>query len=526
MIDEHSNIILTGFMGTGKTTIAQAVAERLGRRWVDMDALIVACAGMSIPDIFRQQGEAAFRQHEQQMCEELSQEHDLVIATGGGALVDPANRERLSRDGLVICLDCEPEALLERLAGDENRPMLWGDDPAARLRELLQARQPSYAQISWHIDTTRRTTDEVVAEVLALYAARPTLWDVRTPTGAYPVHLLPGGLARLGALLRQRVSSPSVAVVSDETVWPLHGPRLLEGLRVSSLNPTLVLLPPGERHKNLDSVRLLYDRFIEAGLDRSAAVLALGGGVITDMAGFAASTYLRGVPFAPLPTTLLGMVDAAVGGKVAVDHPRGKNLVGAFVRPLLVLVDPDTLATLPPIEQRAGLAEVLKAGIIGDAELFEAFEPGATPRELRWLVERALALKIAVVEEDPYEQGRRAVLNLGHTFAHAFELLAHYGLHHGLAVSIGIAAAAHLAELRGHCSAHTRQRILAALHHHDLPTRYDAYEPAQVLAAMASDKKRQGSRLRFVLPRAIGDVLVDGEVPAEQVILALERIRS
>jgi len=348
---------------------------------------------------------------------------------------------------------------------------------------------------------------------------------VGTPLGSYQVHLLPGGLGFLGALLRARDVGANVVVVSDEHVWPLHGSRVLESLRCGRYAPTAIVLPPGERAKNLDSVRVLYDRFAEAGLDRNAAVIALGGGVTTDMAGFAAATFMRGIPLVQVPTTLLAMVDASIGGKVAVDHPRGKNLIGAFAQPLLVMLDPQTLETLPELERRSGLAEVIKAGIIADPELFASLESGLPIHDVAWMVQRAINVKVAVVEEDPYERGRRAVLNLGHTFAHAFEVLADYQLHHGLAVSMGMAAAAHLAEVRGLCPSHSRERIIATLRHHDLPTTYDAHAPEAVYRAMYADKKRRGPSLRFVLPRGIGEVVIDSDVPADQVLSALERIR-
>jgi 3-dehydroquinate synthetase len=234
---------------------------------------------------------------------------------------------------------------------------------------------------------------------------------------------------------------------------------------------------------------------------------------------------MRGVSLVQAPTTLLGMVDASVGGKVAVDHPRGKNLVGAFVRPLLVMLDPSTLGSLPDVEYRAGLAEVIKAGVIGDVTLFEAFE-GHSQEELdvRWLIERALQVKIDVVEEDPYERGRRAVLNLGHTFAHAFEVLANYQLHHGLAVSAGMAAAACVAEQRGLCTADTRERITAVLRAYGLPTSWNAHPPAAVYEAMQADKKRRGAKLRFILPKAIGEVVIEDGIEQQDVIEALERL--
>ena len=525
MTVDNRNIVITGFMGTGKTIVAHAVAAALGRPLVDMDAVIAERAGKSIPEIFRQHGEATFRHYERRLCEELARQCGLVIATGGGALVDGENR-RLLEGGLVVCLDCAPEELLHRLRGDAGRPLLWGDDPAGRLRALLAERRPAYARIPHHIDTTHRAPEQVADDILALHAAHPATWRVRTPTADYPVHLHPGGLGAIGGLLAARGVGPAVVVVSDENVWPLYGERVWRGLEGARLAAHRVVLPAGEEYKTLATLSTLYDAFAEAGLDRSGAVVALGGGVVTDTAGLAAATFLRGVPLVGAPTSLLAMVDAAVGGKVAVDHPRGKNLIGAFVEPLLVMLDPDALATLPEVERLAGLAEVLKAGIIADPALFAALEAGAGEPDWRWLVERALRVKIEVVEEDPYERGRRAVLNLGHTFAHAFEHLAGYRLHHGLAVAVGVATAAHLAEARGLLPGEARRRILSALERCGLPSTYDAAPPEAVYEAMGSDKKRRGGRLRFVLPRAIGDVAVVDDVSREEVLVALRRVQS
>jgi 3-dehydroquinate synthase len=518
------NLVLTGFMGAGKTTVGRGVAQRLKRPFVDMDAVIAERAGRSIPDIFGQLGEGAFRQMERALCEELAACQGLVIATGGGALVDPRNRDVLARSGILICLDCAVPGLLGRLRGSSDRPLLWGEAPERRLSELLAARQSAYSSIPHHVDTTDLNLEAVIATVAARYGGAPVEWRVKTPTGDYPVYLVVAGLDALGPLLREAGIRAQVAVVSDEHVGPLYGERVLEGLRRQGIGATLITLPAGEAHKTLATVARLYDRFVEAGLDRSGAVVALGGGVVTDMAGFAAATYMRGVALVQAPTSLLGMVDASVGGKVAVDHPRGKNLIGAFVQPLLVMLDPLCLDTLPEIERRAGMAEVIKHGVIGDAALFDALERDEAP-DMGWLLQRQLQVKIDVVEEDPYERGRRVALNLGHTFAHAYEVLADYDLHHGLAVSMGIATAAHLAELRGVCSAETRERIVSTLARHGLPTRYDAHPAEAVFDAMAMDKKRQGSRLRFILPRAIGEVIVDGDAPRELVLTAIERSR-
>ncbi|NLT73972.1 MAG: 3-dehydroquinate synthase [Chloroflexi bacterium] len=517
------NLILTGFMGTGKTSVARRLAERMGRTFIDMDDEIVTRAGHTIPEIFSQLGEDAFRHLESGLCADLSQRTDLVIATGGGCLVNPENRQVLSRSGLVICLDCAPEGIIARLKGSSDRPMLYGDSPEVRVRDLLSQRQRAYSEIPYHIDTTDRTIDQVVEAVHLLAEANPRLWLVRTPVSSYPVHLIPGGLGYAGDLLAAAHPLCEVALVSDEHVWPHWGARLQEALSDRGFRVSTIVLPPGEQNKTLQTVSHLYDRFFASGLGRSGFVVGLGGGVITDMAGFAAATYMRGVPFVAIPTSLLGMVDASVGGKVAVDLPQGKNLVGAFVQPLLVLLDPAVLNSLPENESRAGMAEIIKAGIIADPELFAMLEPAATRPDLSDLIARALQVKIDTVEEDPHERGRRAVLNLGHTFAHAYEVLEGYGLHHGLAVSIGTVRAALLAEARGISSPATTRRIADAFRAHGLPVDPPPHDPEEVYEAMQADKKKQGRQLRFVLPTQIGQVIVVDDVTEVEVIAALRR---
>jgi len=522
-VAERRHLVLTGFMGTGKSEVGAAVARELGRPFLDMDTVIEERAGCTIPQIFEQRGEEAFRRIETDLCRQLAKSSGQVIATGGGALIDPDNRAIMMANATVICLDAHAERILERIGNDPGRPMLWGDSREERLASLLDARRPAYGQIPWHIETSSLSIQQVVERVIRLYRSGPTAISVKTPTGRYPILQRPGAIKDLGSQLRALGIFGKVAVVSDENVWPHYGQSVLDSLEECGFAAAHMVLPAGEQHKNLATIERLYDHFIASELDRSGVVVAVGGGVITDMVGFAASTYMRGVPLVPVPTTLLSMVDASVGGKVAVDHPRGKNLIGAFVTPLCVLIDPHTLHTLPEVEHRSGLAEIIKAGIIADPELFASLEPDAPPQTMRCLIARALDVKVAVVEQDPYEHGRRAVLNLGHTFAHAFEVLANYALHHGLAVSVGMVAATYLAEDLGICTEETRGRIIATLQHHRLPTSHPGPTPEAVYAAMSTDKKRRGQSLRFILPRAIGDVVIERDIPREAVLRALER---
>jgi 3-dehydroquinate synthase len=273
-------------------------------------------------------------------------------------------------------------------------------------------------------------------------------------------------------------------------------------------------------------VRAIYDQLIDARLDRNSIIFALGGGVVGDVAGFVAATYLRGVSFVQLPTTLLAMVDASIGGKVAVDHPRGKNLIGAFKQPRAVVADTDTLATLPDTEWRAGMAEVVKHGMIGDAGLFEKLETKSPFGIGDWLP-RAIQVKVDLVSRDPFEQGERAKLNLGHTFAHAFETLSNYELRHGEAVAIGLVCAVRLAARRDLCASDLTTRVENLLRAIGLPTRVPRnFSADAILNAMASDKKRVGARLRFVLPRVLGDVVIVDDVAPEEVLAVIEANRE
>jgi len=540
-----THLVLTGFMGTGKTSVGREVARRMGRHFVDMDAEIEARAGKSIPRIFAEDGEGAFRQMEAELCEELSEGlpqrplgfqktprvSPLVIATGGGALVDPANRARMMDSGTIICLTCDADEILLRVNGsnDADRPLLDVADPRAEIERLLATRQPAYRAIPWQVDTTALTVDQVAARVIEI-AGTITL-PVRHPGGEYPIHVGEGTLAHVGGALRAAGApeGTSVAVVSNPVVVPLYGTRVTDTLTLAGLQPFACSIPDGERYKTLATVETLYDQFLSRGLDRSGTVLALGGGVTGDVAGFAAATFMRGVRFAQVPTTLLAMVDASVGGKTGVDLPQGKNLAGAFKQPALVVVDPSTLDTLPVEEIRSGMAEVIKHSIIGDPALFAELEtnsPQSPISNFQSLISssrlaRALRVKTDVVEQDPFEGGRRAVLNLGHTVGHALERLSRFTLRHGEAVAIGTVAAVHIAVEVRRAAPALAHRVADVLTAWGLPVRCPDFKAGAIWEAMAHDKKHRGRCLRWVLPHAIGQVEIVEDVPRDVVISVL-----
>ncbi len=518
---DSRNLILTGFMGTGKTTVGRAVAQRLNLPFVDMDVEIETRAAKSVPRIFAEDGEATFRAMEAALCEELGKQGGRVIATGGGALVDPNNRAVLTRSGTIVCLTCDVEEIVRRLDGGDNsdRPLLDTADPHAEIRRLLEVRREAYAAIPWRIDTTGLSVEEI-AEQAMQFAGVVTV-PVRHPGGEYSIHIGEGLLAHVGEALRAAGTPDGnrIAVVSNPVVAPLYGAQVEAALRSAGFQSFACSVPDGEKHKTLATVSSLYEQFLAAGLDRGDTVLSLGGGVTGDIAGFAAATFMRGLSFGQIPTTILAMADASVGGKTGVDLPQGKNLVGAFKQPALVVMDSAVLATLPTEEIRSGMAEVIKCGVIGSPDLFAELEAGAGEHCSWWVgggmtwIARALRVKIDVIQEDPFERGRRAVLNLGHTVGHGLERLSGFALRHGEAVSIGMVAAARIAAELGWADPSLAGRIAAALTAWDLPVRCPPFDVDAIWEAMSHDKKQRGGTLRWVLPRTIGDVVVATDVP-------------
>jgi len=524
------HIIITGFMGTGKTTVGRDVARRLDRPFIDMDAEIEVRALKPVSRIFAEDGEAAFRQMEAALCAELCAQPAAVIATGGGTLIDPTNRERMLSSGTVVCLTGAVDELLQRLreVGNPDRPLLNVSHPRTRMLQLLEARREAYAAIPWQIDTTGRAVAEIAAQII--HIANAVTLPVRHPGGRYDIHIGDGMLAHVGsALLAGGAAAGSVvAIVSTPVVAPLYAASVEDSAASAGLRPLLCSIPDGESYKTLQTVAGLYQRFLTAGLDRSSAVLSMGGGVTGDIAGFAAATYMRGVRFAQLPTTLLAMVDASVGGKTGVDLAQGKNLVGAFKQPAWVIIDPTVLTTLPLEELRCGLAELLKHAVIGDPALFAQLE-AQVGEPLNWAqgelapwIARSLRVKIDIVEQDPFERGRRAVLNFGHTVGHALERLSGFELRHGQAISVGMVAAAKIAAQLGWADPALAGRLEAVLSSWGLPVRCPPFEAEQICQALAFDKKKRGPELRWILPRAIGQVEIADSVPPEVVKAVLQ----
>lgn len=500
-----ANIILTGFMGVGKSTVGAIVALMLKREFVDMDCLLEARASMTIAQIFAKQGEAAFRALERQLAFELAQRKTLVIATGGGTLIDAEVRAALGGSGKIFCLNADAAALHFRLTASGERPL------APNWQELYAARREVYARMPHQIETMGKTPEQLASEIIAL---DETALYVKTPVGGYPIVLGDGLLKQIPKDAERLGLTGHVIVVSNETVAPLYGEALVKSLPRADL----ITVPDGEKHKTLGTVRQLYDAMLAHGADRSSTLLALGGGVIGDMAGFAAATYMRGIRFVQAPTSLLAMVDASVGGKVGVDLPQGKNLIGAFKQPETVLLDTDTLKTLPETQWRCGMAEVIKHGLIAQPALLEP-ELWA-PEQAARLLRQAIQVKIDVVAADPFEHGIRAHLNLGHTFGHAIEKVTQFAVPHGEAVAIGIVKAALLSRNLGMIDDALVSRIQRLLRHIGLPTDIQL-DAERWYAAMATDKKWKAGVPRLVLLKGVGAATVIEGISKEEILAVL-----
>jgi len=560
------NIGITGFSGTGKSVVAREIAGQLGWDFIDTDAEIVKLAGKPIAEIFQQDGEEKFRELEREVIKRASRRSHRVIATGGGAIVDPQNHAQLARNGFIVCLDAKPETIYQRLFqegshGSEIRPLLEGDNPLERIRQLKARRQPYYDDVDLVINTDNLSIADVAGEVVKgwrlLRDARNdrgaagnsrgktgrekaktgndvdkdvACW-VETATQRYPIFVGYGLLDKLGEELKKVTSSHVAIVISDENVSRLYGDRVEKVLRNAGFAVNSFIVPPGEETKSINTAIEVYNFLIKKRVERDDMLIALGGGMIGDLAGFVAATYLRGIPWIQVPTSLIGMVDASIGGKVAVNHSEGKNLIGAFYQPKFVLADTRALATLPERELTSGWAEVVKYGLILDEEFFEFLESnvGRLTKLEQDAVNEAIihsaSLKAQVVSQDEKERGQRIILNYGHTIAHGLEAATRYiGFLHGEAVAIGMMGAAKLSQRLGILPASVVKRQQSLLRKFGLPTDFSGINLAEITKAMEVDKKTRAKEIRWVLLEGIGKTAIRASVPHQDVLAILEEL--
>ena len=576
-----TNLIITGFSGTGKSVVAKEVVRRLNWDFLDTDDEIVKQIGRPIAEIFRQDSEDRFRELERGAIRKACRQRQTVIAIGGGAIVDPQNFELLAKSGLIVCLEAKPETIYERLFHEaafspetEVRPLLTANDPLERIRELKASRQPYYANVDWTVHTDNLNISQVAEEVIRasglLRLAHPHLNPlpsrkrksgsqlkanddlacmVETAAQSYPIFVGYGLLDKLGEKMKKAALSGTATIISDENVFSHYGSRVEVILKDAGFAVNSFVVPPGEETKNMDYAIKIYDFLVEHRAERDDIIIALGGGVVGDLAGFVAATFLRGMPWIQVPTSLAAMVDASIGGKVGVNHPEGKNLIGAFYQPNLVLADCQTLITLPQRELISGWAEVIKHGMILDKEFFEFLETNVNklkelePELITQAIARSAAIKAQVVSHDENErEGKRTILNYGHTIAHGLEAATQYQRFlHGEAVAIGMTGAANLSQRLGLLPSAAVERQRKLLQKFGLPTTLRAEAVSQrhgrkrsnlkfsfagVTRAMELDKKVREKAIRWVLLEDIGNAVIRGDIPWQDVTKTLEELRE
>jgi 3-dehydroquinate synthase len=539
---KNNNIFLVGLMGAGKTTIGRLLARRLNMAFIDSDHEIEARTGASIPWIFEIEGEASFRRREADVIRELTAQSGIVLATGGGAVLDPASRALLAERGTVVYLRASVNSILQRTAHDRNRPLLQTADPRKKLEDLTAQREPLYREIAdLVIDTGRPNVQSMVQTILDQIAALEAAHARKARTNmneqacislnvelgerSYPILIGRGLLDDADVLTRYIAGtggSGKVAIVTNTTVAPLYLEKVAAPLRASGREVLPIILPDGEEYKNWQSLNQVFDALLANKCDRKTTLVALGGGVIGDLTGYAAASYMRGVPFVQIPTTLLSQVDSSVGGKTGINHPLGKNMIGAFYQPRAVIADTATLDTLPDRELSAGLAEVIKHGAILDAGFFDWIESNIDQLVARdhdalaHAILRSCEIKSDVVRRDEREGGLRAVLNFGHTFGHAIENGLGYGEWlHGEAVGCGMVMAADLSHRLGLVDRASVERVRNLVQKAGLPTVAPDLGLSRWIELMEVDKKNEGGAIKFILLKPLGSPSITGAPRAQ-----------
>lgn len=555
-----SRLFLIGFSGAGKSAVGRRAAALLGWEFADTDEAIVEADGRPIPRIFAEEGEAGFRRLEQDALRRVLDRERVVVSTGGGLPLDAKNRRLMESAGLVVALDARAETIEARLAAASAdaqggaraesmaRPMLrpgQGESAVERIAALKRERQWAYALAAWTIQTDALSIEQAAHEAArawrrfgaaALHGGEASVAAVVVGgEAAYPVVV---GWDILEAQAGQRFIDAGLRgrayLICDQNVLHPYGRLVQRSLTAAGVEAHLFTFPPGEESKSLAMAARVYEWLAEMRAERRAAIVAVGGGVAGDLAGFAAATYLRGMPVVHAPTTLTAMVDSSIGGKTAVDLDAGKNLVGAFHQPALVLADVSALTTLPPRELREGWAEALKHGLALDAALVDLYESQADallalePELTTEVVARNAAVKARVVTQDERETGGvRTLLNYGHTIGHAIEAASGYGRYlHGEAVAVGMTGAARIGAAHGVTPADAVERQQALLRRFGLPSTYDGVDPAAILEAMTRDKKVSAGAVSWVLLDGVGQASIRRNVDAGMVREVVEGLRA
>jgi 3-dehydroquinate synthetase/shikimate kinase len=552
-------IYLVGFSGSGKSTIAKLIGETLRCPAYDLDDLIVECSGMSIPVIFKKEGEAGFRVREAEALRSVSNSGPCVVATGGGTVIPAENRIFMASKGWVIFLEGRPQTLLNRVQQQLKetgpaaiRPMLDAVYPLDQVRALKHSRQSAYALADWTIHTDRLSAEQVAAEVIRaaellensgdppglddLAPGRHSLNPDSPPpivvaAGPWPYYAIVdwNHLSSLGEHVRRVLpQAHRAAVLTDTQNWERLQGSVGDSLRGVGLEIKVRQMAPSETVKTVNEAHAIHDWLLRIKFRRDDVMVIIGGGAIDDVGSFAASTYMRGIPLVKVPTSLEGMIDSSIGGKTALNHPRARNLIGTFFHPRLVLTDASLLQHEAPDELRAAWAEVVKYSML-EGSLLRDQVPGVTLFEqlertadrligldkptLLETIARCIALKAQVVAGDERDMGQyRIFLNYGHTLGHALEAAMDYALFHGDAVAIGMAIEARLAVRLGMAEATVELRQAELLRRFGLPTRLPAVSLDLLLERINADKKVFGDAPRWILPVAVGRAVVSQQI--------------
>ena len=526
-------LVMIGMMGSGKTSVGRRLAARLSLPFADADNEIEIASGMSVPEIFARRGEAEFREGERKVVARLLRDGPKVLSTGGGAYNDQRTRSAIAAQGIAIWLKADFDVLMRRVRKRSNRPLLQTADPDATLRRLIEERYPIYAEAALTVESHDGPHEAVIEAVLRALEHHLGLDTKLSPDHvthepvisvhvglagrAYDILIGPDIIAEAGHQIAALAPGAACAIITDENVAKAHGRDLETALNAQAIRHATLVLPPGEATKSYAHFQQACDFVIANRMERGDLVIAFGGGVIGDLAGFVAASVRRGMRFVQIPTSLLAQVDSSVGGKTGINSPHGKNLIGAFHQPSLVLADSQALETLPEREFRAGYAEVVKYGLIDQPEFFfwleaHAAEIFAGGPARQHAIATACRAKAEVVLRDEFEQGDRAFLNLGHTFAHALERLTHYDgtrLVHGEAVAVGLCCAFRFSQRQSLCSGQDAGRVEAHLRRVGLPTRIQDIPGLEggvneLIAAMYQDKKVVRGQMTFILAHGIG----------------------
>ena len=549
-------------MGSGKTTIGRALAKKLNKTFIDSDHEIETRTGVSISVIFEIEGEASFRQREADAIRDICQQDNIVLATGGGAILNPQSRQLLHSTGTVIYLCAGINSILHRTRNDKKRPLLQTENPRKKLEELEKIRDPLYREVAHIVLETVHPQMQTLVQILLdklseLKIKTPTLQvkdlnaelsfnkeyistalnsnirkmnnkklNVELGERTYPIHI-GADLLKDSNLLNLQIKGKRLVIITNDVVAPLYLTQVQNVLQSIGKDVSTIILTDGEEHKNWQSLMLVFDYLLKQKCDRHTTLIALGGGVIGDLTGYAAASFMRGIDFIQIPTTLLSQVDSSVGGKTGINHPLGKNMIGAFYQPKVVFADISTFKTLPSRELSAGLAEVIKYGAILDETFLTWIESNIelllakNEEALSYAVLRSCEIKANVVKLDEREGGLRAVLNFGHTFGHAIESGLGYGKWlHGEAVGCGMVMAADLSYRLGYIDYVSKVRIVKLVEAAGLPIVAPDLGEDTWLKLMEVDKKNENGKIKFILMKPIGHSIITS-VPQEMLLATL-----